>query len=132
MRMRDCGSIPLTPGATEGRYNGAEVHATRPHGKSSPGPGTPAAVPADPSRARRTGGAGSADGEPRAHRGTRLAPDTPLRDARRAAAGAAAPRFAHLVAGESPERGAEFRCPAHRLQRLPAAAVRLPDRPGAG
>src|SRR2546430_7390806 len=97
---------------TEGRYNGAHLHAARPHGKPTPRPGTPAAVPQDPSRARRTGGAESADGEPRAHRGARLAPDTHLRDAHRAAGGAAAPRFAHLVAGESPERGAEFRCPA--------------------
>src|SRR5438552_15128823 len=119
---------PRSAGPAEGRYNGPHAHATRPHGKPSPRPGTPAAVPADPSRARRTGGAGIAHAEPRADRGARLTAATQLRDAHRAAAGAAAPRVAHLVAREPPERGAQFRLPAQRLQRLPAAAVRLPDR----
>ena len=48
---------------------------------------------------------------------------------RRAARGAAAPRLANLVAREPPQRRAEFRCAARRLQRLPAAALRLPDGP---
>src|SRR5438067_1978423 len=114
-----------------GSFNGGEPHAARAHAQPPAGRATPAAVSRDPPRARRAGGARGTHREPRAHRGARRAHPPDLRDAHRAARGAAASRGAHLVAGESPERGAELRRATQRLQRLPAALVRLPDRPRA-
>ncbi len=55
------------------------------------------------------------------------APD--LRKRRGADGGTAPSHHAHLVPGEPPERGAQLRGAARRLQRLPAAAVGLLHRP---
>src|SRR5579863_3993078 len=98
------------------------------HGKPATWPGTAAAVPEDPSRARGAGGARAALGAPRTDRGARDPLRADLRLRGRAARGAAPPHLAHLVAREPPECGAQLRCTARRLQRLPATFVRLPHR----
>src|SRR5215475_13021702 len=113
---------PVTPPAPprhhEGRYNGARFTGRKLHGQPLTWPRTPAAVHADPPRARGAGGAGAAEREPDAPRRARRPSRPHLRHRGGATRGAPPPHLAHLVAREPPERRAQLRGPARRLQRL--------------